>query len=52
MMKAFLSNIYPVKEDILDVYLSHWKTYNLSKRTIITAPGETERYMYSVLEGI
>lgn len=52
MMKAFLSNIYSVKEDILDVYLSHWKAYDLSKRTIMTAPGETERYMYFVLEGI
>lgn len=51
-MKAFLSKIYKVDESILDEYIAHWKTYSLPKKTIMTAPGETERYMYFVLEGI
>ena len=51
-MKAFLSAIHPVKEDILNEYIAHWKPYEVSKKTIMTAPGETERYWYYVLDGI
>lgn len=51
-MKEFLSNIYPVKESILDAYIAHRKPFSLSKKTIMTAPGETERFMYYVTEGI
>ena len=39
-------------EEILDEYISHYKEYSLPKKTIMTSPGETERYMYYVREGI
>lgn len=51
-MKTFLSEIHPVKNEILEEYISHWSAYTVSKKTIMTAPGETERFMYFVLEGI
>ena len=51
-MKAFFSQIHPVDPSILDEYLSHWKEYSLPKQTIMTFQGDTERYMYFVLEGI
>jgi CRP-like cAMP-binding protein len=51
-MKEFLSKIYQVEEDILDAYIAQWTQYTLPKKTIMTAPGETEKYMYFVLEGI
>ena len=51
-MKAFLSQIYQVEDHILEDYISYWKPYELPKRTIMTAPGETERFMYYVIEGI
>ena len=51
-MKKFLSNIHRVDPKILDEYISHWKEYSLPKKTIMTAPGETERYIYYVLEGV
>jgi CRP-like cAMP-binding protein len=51
-MKTFFSNIHPIDNDILERYLSHWTPYDLPKKTIMTAPGETERYWYFVLEGI
>lgn len=52
MMKSFLSQIHPVEEEILDKYISHWKPYSLPKKTLMTSPGETERYMYFVIKGI
>ena len=51
-MKEFLSKIHNVNNDILDKYISHWVEYSIPKKSVMTAPGETERYWYFVLEGI
>ena len=51
-MKSFLSSIHPVEDHILSEYASHWTEYEVPKKNIMTAPGETERYMYYVIEGI
>jgi len=51
-MKEFLSKLFPVDNSLLEEYLSHWSTYDVPKKTIMTAPGETERYIYLVKEGI
>ncbi len=51
-IKQFLSAIHPVEEAVLDAYIAHWTPYKLPKKTIMTAPGETERYWYYVVEGI
>lgn len=51
-MKAFLSAIHNVDDRILDDYISHWTPYEVARKTVMTAPGETERFWYYVLEGI
>lgn len=51
-MKEFLNQIHPVADATLEAYLSHWKPYSVSKKTVMTAEGETERHMYYVQEGI
>ncbi len=51
-MKEFLNHIHPVDDATLEAYLSHWKPYEAPKKTIMTAEGQTERYMYYVQEGI
>ena len=51
-LSTFLSQIHPVDHKILNEYISHWSTYSISKKTIMTAPGEMERYWYFVLEGV
>ena len=51
-MKAFLSHIHEVEDGILAEYISHWKAFELPKKSIMTAPGETERFLYFVKEGI
>ena len=51
-MKAFLSAIHKVSDSVLEDYVSHWAEYTLPKKTIMTAPGETERHIYYVVEGI
>lgn len=51
-MKEFLSKIHAVEDTILEDYLSYWTEYSVPKNTIMTCKGDTERYMYFVLEGI
>ncbi len=51
-IKSYFAQIYKVDEDILDVYLSHWEEQTVPRKTIMTASGETQRYLYYVLEGI
>ena len=51
-VKDFLNNIHSIDQEILDNYILQWTEYNAPKKTIMTAPGETERYMYFVLDGI
>ena len=51
-MKAYLDNIYQLDEDLLQHYLSHWSSFTCPRKTVITAPGEIERYLYFVQEGV
>ncbi|MEM1124133.1 MAG: Crp/Fnr family transcriptional regulator [Bacteroidota bacterium] len=51
-MQAFLFKIHPVNPAILAAYCAHWQPYQVPKRTIITAPNETQRYWYFVQKGI
>jgi CRP-like cAMP-binding protein len=51
-MKEFFNQIHEVEPEILDAYLAAWKPYVLPKKTMMTNEGDTERYMYFVLEGI
>lgn len=51
-MKTYLTDLHPVNERILDDYLVNWTEYAAPKKTIVTAPGETERYLYFALEGV
>lgn len=48
----FLNSIHPVAESIMEEYVACWTDYKVRKKTIMTAPGETERYWYFVKEGI
>lgn len=51
-MKQFLNAIHQVDDGIMDDYLAQWKEYVAPRKTILTAAGETERFMYFVSEGI
>ena len=51
-LKKFLKSFHEVSESVITDYLSQWSEYQLPKKTIMTAPGETERFWYFVKEGI
>lgn len=48
----FTSPIHPVDPEIIDRFLYEWTPVEFKRREIITREGQTERYLYFVLEGI
>lgn len=51
-LKAFLQNIYPLSDAELEGICADWQLIECKRKTILTAAGEKERYMYFVLEGL
>ncbi|MEK6481745.1 Crp/Fnr family transcriptional regulator [Catalinimonas sp. 4WD22] len=49
---SFLQQIHPLEEPILQAYLSSWEEVHCTRREVLVAEGETEKYMYFVLDGI
>lgn len=52
LLKTFISQIYPLTAAELDGFTSNWQAITLKRKTILTAAGETERYLYFVTEGV
>lgn len=52
MIKEFLQSIHPVRDQILNLYLAEYEEIHEPAKTILTAAGKTEHYLYFVLEGV
>ena len=51
-LRKFISSVYPLKETEMERFLESWQPFTCKRKTILTAAGETERYLYFVLEGV
>ena len=51
-LKKFIQQIHPLNEEAANAFCSGWKPLTVKRKTILTAAGETERYLYFVLEGV
>lgn len=51
-VRDFIQKIFPLGEEELDAFCSTWQPLECKRKTILTAAGETERYLYFVLEGV
>jgi CRP-like cAMP-binding protein len=51
-IRQFISAVFPLKDEELDEFVSGWQPFECKRKTILTAAGETERYLYFVLEGV
>lgn len=52
LLRKFIAGLYPLKEEELDAFCLNWQLLECKRKTILTAAGETERYLYFVTEGI
>lgn len=48
----FVNTIHPLKDDEADAFCSSWQPITVKRKTILTTAGETERYLYFVLDGL
>ncbi len=51
-LRAFLNQIYPLDERVMNKLLSAYNERDFRRKEILTREGQIEKYMYFVLEGI
>jgi CRP-like cAMP-binding protein len=52
LLKTFTNAIHPLPEEVWQEYESAWQPFSAKRKVLLTAAGDTERYLYFVLEGI
>jgi CRP-like cAMP-binding protein len=48
----FVGKIFPLPDNDLEAFSSIWETVTVKRKTVLRSPGETERNLYFVLEGV
>ncbi|MGN6616811.1 MAG: Crp/Fnr family transcriptional regulator [Ilyomonas sp.] len=51
-LKKVCAAIYPLEEEVWEEFSSIWKPFSAKRKTVLTAAGETEKYLYFVVEGV
>jgi CRP-like cAMP-binding protein len=52
LLEKFIGQLHPLTGAETSAFTAHWKPITVKRKTILTATGETERYLYFVLEGV
>jgi CRP-like cAMP-binding protein len=52
MLKTFVQGIHLLQQEELEAFCQNWQPLTVKRKTLLTAAGETERYLYFVLEGV
>ena len=53
MIHAFLKSIDPtIKDELLDIYISHWTEKRFPRKHILTAEGDIQKDMFFVVKGV
>jgi CRP-like cAMP-binding protein len=52
MLKTFIRQLHPLTDEELDAFTANWQPLTVKRKIILTAAGETERYLYFVTEGV
>jgi len=51
-LQKFISPIHPLSEEEWNAFASIWQPFSAKRKTVLTAVGETEKYLYFVTEGV
>lgn len=52
LLCRFIKNIHCLTNEEEEAFAAHWQPITAKRKTILTAAGETEKYLYFVLEGV
>lgn len=51
-LQKFITPIHPLREEEWNDFASIWQPFSAKRKTVLTAAGETEKYLYFVTEGV
>jgi CRP-like cAMP-binding protein len=52
LLKAFVDKLHPLPENEWEQFSGIWETVTAKRKAILRSPGETEKNLYFVLEGV
>jgi CRP-like cAMP-binding protein len=52
LLQFFVNNIQPMSDPDWEAFSSIWQPFACKRKTLLTAGGDTERYLYFVIDGI
>jgi CRP-like cAMP-binding protein len=52
LLRDFIQAFHPLEEGDWEAFGAGWQPLSCPRKTVLTRPGETERYLYFVLEGV
>lgn len=51
-MQKFITPIHPLSEEEWNDFAAIWQPFSAKRKTVLTAAGDTEKYLYFVTEGV
>jgi CRP-like cAMP-binding protein len=51
-LQQYIKNIHPLTDEEQEAFAEYWQPLTAKRKTILTVAGETERYLYFVLDGV
>ena len=51
-LQKFITPIHPLREEEWNDFAAIWQPFSAKRKTVLTAAGETEKYLYFVTEGV
>jgi CRP-like cAMP-binding protein len=51
-LRQFITSLHPLNAEELDAFGAGWKPLTIKRKTLLTAAGEKEKYLYFVVEGV
>ncbi|RYZ00238.1 MAG: Crp/Fnr family transcriptional regulator [Chitinophagaceae bacterium] len=51
-LQRFVTSIAPLRDEEWNAFAAAWQPFVCGRKTLLTAPGDTERYLYFVLDGV
>ena len=52
LLKAYLLQLASLPDDVVDDFCKQWQPFSCKRKQLLTATGDTERYLYFVIEGV
>jgi CRP-like cAMP-binding protein len=52
LLQQFITAIHPLKDQEWESFVEIWEPFAGKRKTLLTSAGDTERYLYFVLEGV